>query len=153
MGITSNLAAMSGAPHLTAAYVTVSHGSGYNYSGYPGGVFLKNLNEEWLRRQGVPPPEIPRPIFRSYDDAAKRMDMRTYLDKINVPFYNVGGWYDIFLQGNIDAYTNLQERGGPKARGNQKLSMGPFGHGALSGDLKYPAEGGNLQGGPQEALR
>jgi hypothetical protein len=31
--------------------------------------------------------------------------------------------------------------------------MGPFGHGALSGDLKYPAEGGNLQGGPQEALR
>jgi predicted acyl esterase len=153
MGITSNLAAMSGAPHLTAAYITVAHGSSYNYSGYPGGVFLKNLNEEWLRRQGVPPPEVPRPIFRSYDDAAKRADMRTYLDKINVPFYNVGGWYDIFLQGNIDSFTNLQERGGPKARGNQKLSMGPFGHGALSGDLKYPTEGGTLQGAPQEAVR
>jgi len=46
MGITSNLAAMSGAPHLTAAYVTVSHGSSYNYSGYPGGIFLKNLLDQ-----------------------------------------------------------------------------------------------------------
>jgi predicted acyl esterase len=153
MGITTNLAAMSGAPHLTAAYITVAHGSSYNYSAYPGGVFLQNLNEEWLKRQGVPTPDVPRPIFRAYDDAARRVDMRTYLSKIDVPFYNVGGWYDIFLQGNIDSFTSLQERGGPKARGNQKLSMGAFGHGALSGELKYPADAGNLQGAIQETIR
>jgi predicted acyl esterase len=153
MGITSNLAAMAGAPHLAAAYVTVAHGSSYNYSGYPGGVFLKNLNEEWLRRQGVPPADVPRPLFRSYDDAARKVDMRNYASKINVPMYNVGGWYDIFLQGNIDTYMLLQSDGGAKARGNQKLMMGAFGHGALSGDLKYPAEAGNLGGSTQEAIR
>ena len=59
MGITANHAAMSGAPHLVCNVVFVGHGSSYHYSGYPGGVFLKNLNEEWLRRQGVPPADVP----------------------------------------------------------------------------------------------
>lgn len=147
MGITSNLAAMAAPPHLVAAFVNVAHGSGYRYATYPGGAFLKNLNEEWLRGQGVPPPDVPRPIIHNYDDKDRRFDMRTYLDRINIPMYNVGGWYDIFLQGNIDSFTSLQERGGPKARGNQKLMMGAFGHGALSGDLKYPADAGSLAAG------
>src|SRR5207253_1388756 len=91
MGITSNLAAMAAPPHLVTAFVNVAHGSSFRYSSFPGGVFLKNLNEEWLRRQGVPPAEVPRPIIRAYDDDARRRDMRTYLDKINIPMYNVGG--------------------------------------------------------------
>ena len=107
-------------------------------------MFLKNLNEEWLRLQGIPPPDVPRPIIRNYDEDARRHDMRNYLDKINIPMYNVGGWYDIFLQGSIDSYTMLQTQAGPKARGNQKLMMGAFGHGNLSGDLKYPPDAGNL---------
>ena len=146
MGIATNLAAMSGAPHLVCAYVSVAHGSGYRYASYPGGVFLQNLNEEWLRRQGVPPPEVPRPIFRDYSAEDKRFDMQTYLSKINVPMYNLGGWYDIFLEGNIDTFTALQRDGGEGARGKQRLTMGAFGHGPLSGDLKYPAEAGNLMG-------
>jgi predicted acyl esterase len=147
MGITSNLAAMSGAPHLVAAYVSVAHGSSYRYSSFPGGVFLKNLNEEWLRRQGVPPSDVPRPIIRSFDADYKSRDMNSQYAKVNVPFYNVGGWYDIFLQGNIDNFVGLQSDGGPKARGNQKLLMGAFGHGPLSGDLKYPQDAGNMGSG------
>ena len=68
MGITSNMAAMSAAPHLVCAFVSVAHGSSFRYSSFPGGVFLKNLNEEWLKRQGVPPADVPRPIIRTYDD-------------------------------------------------------------------------------------
>ncbi len=147
MGIASNLAAMAAPPHLVTAFVNVAQGSSFRYSTYPGGVFLKNLNEEWLRRQGVPPAEVPRPIIRTYDDDARKRDIRNYLDKIDIPMYNVGGWYDIFLQGNIDNFVDLQARGGPHARGNQKLMMGAFGHGVLSGDLKYPSEAGNLNGG------
>ena len=143
MGITANLAAMSGAPHLVCGFVTVAHGSDYRYAAFPGGLFLQNLNEEWRRRQGIPPPDVPRPINRVYDDGYRKRDMRNYLAKINVPFYNVGGWYDIFLQGDIDSFIDLQTQGGPKARGNQKLVMGPFGHGPLSGDLKYPANSAN----------
>jgi len=146
MGIATNLAAMSGAPHLVCGYVSVAHGSGYRYSNYPGGVFLKNLNEEWLRRQGIPPADVPRPIFRDYSDRDRKFDMRTYLSKMNIPMYNLGGWYDIFLEGNIDSFTALQQDGGSGARGNQKLTMGAFGHGPLSGDLKYAADAGNLAG-------
>jgi predicted acyl esterase len=146
MGIITNQAAMSGAPHLVCAYVSVAHGSGYRYSTYPGGVFLKNLNEEWLRRQGIPPADVPRPLLHDYDAQDKRYDIRNYAAKINVPMYNLGGWYDIFLQGDIDDFVLLQQDGGEGARGKQKLAMGAFGHGNLSGDLKYPPEAGNLMG-------
>ncbi len=53
----------------------------------------------------------------------------------------------VFTQGNIDAFEGLQYHGGKGAKGNQKLMMGAFGHVALKGDLKYPADAGNLNGG------
>ncbi len=150
MGIITNLAAMSGAPHLVCAFVTVGHGSGYRYASHPGGVFLKNMNEEWLKAQGIPMDDRPRPTFKDYGPDDKEVDMRTYASKIKVPMYNFGGWYDIFLQGDIDSYMLLQQDGGPGARGNQKLTMGAFGHGPLSGDLKYPPDAGNLANGTDE---
>lgn len=142
MGITANHAAMSGAPHLVCNVVTVAHGSSYHYSGYPGGIFLKNLNEEWLRRQGVPPADVPRPIHRVYDDSFRERDIQNYFAKIKTPTINIGGWYDIFSQGNIDCFMGLQNLGAEPARGNQKLIMGAFGHGRLAGDLKYPDDAG-----------
>jgi predicted acyl esterase len=147
MGITQNMAAIANPPHLVAAFVQVAPSSTFRYSNYPGGLFLKNLNEEWLRGQGVAPADVPRPIIKEYDDDARRHDLRAQAAHVNIPMYNVGGWYDIFLQGSIDSFLALQSDGGTKARGNQKLMMGAFGHGNLSGDLKYPAEGGNLNGG------
>src|SRR5262249_31174667 len=96
MGITANHAAMAGPPHLVCTVVIVGHGSSYHYSGYPGGVFLKNLNEEWLRRQGVPPADVPRPIHRVYDDSFRARDIEHYFAKMKTPTLNIGGWYDIF---------------------------------------------------------
>jgi len=40
----------------------------------------------------------------------------------------------------VENFSGLQAHGAGKARGNQKLVMGAFGHGAMSGDLKYPAD-------------
>jgi uncharacterized protein len=147
MGIATDLAAMTAPPHLVTGFIQVATGTRFQHSNYPGGVFLMNLNEEWLRAQGVPPADVPRPLIHVYDDLAQKQDMRRYYEHINIPMYNVGGWYDIFLQGNIDAFEGLQYHGGPQAQGNQKLMMGAFGHGNLKGDLKYPAEAGNLNGG------
>jgi predicted acyl esterase len=147
MGITQNLAALANPPHLVAAFVQVAPSSTFRYSSYPGGLFLKNLNEEWLRQQGVPPADVPRPIIREYDEEARSHDLRAQAAHVNIPMYNVGGWYDIFLQGSIDSFLALQTGGGPKARGNQKLMMGGFGHRAFAGDIKFPAEAGNLNGG------
>ena len=138
MGITTNQAAMSGAPHLVCGVAVVAHGSSHRYSGYPGGVFLKNLNEEWLRLQGVAPADVPRPIHRHYGEPERHLDMQHYYAKIKTPMVNIGGWYDIFSQGNIDTFVGLQHQGAEPAKGNQKLVMGAFGHGRLAGDLKYP---------------
>jgi putative CocE/NonD family hydrolase len=46
-------------------------------------------------------------------------------DRVGVPTFNVGGWYDIFLQGTIDNYLAMCERGVPT-----KLLLGPWTHGA-----------------------
>lgn len=147
MGIAQNLAAIAAPPHLVTAFVQVAPSSRFRYSNYPGGLFLKNLNEEWLKAQGVPMSEVARPVLRDYDEEARVSDLRVQASHVNIPMYNVGGWYDIFEQGTLDSFTVLQTEGGPKARGNQKLLMGAFGHGALKGDLKYPDEAGSLAGG------
>ncbi|HEV3137842.1 MAG TPA: CocE/NonD family hydrolase [Pirellulales bacterium] len=153
MGITANHAAMSGAPHLVCNVVIVGHGSSYHYSGYPGGVFLKNLNEEWLRRQGVLPADVPRPIHRVYDDSFRTRDIQHYFATMKTPTLNIGGWYDIFSQGNIDCFMGLQYHGAEPAKGNQKLVMGAFGHGKLAGDLKYPENAGRLGADPDLSFR
>jgi uncharacterized protein len=147
MGIAQNLAAIAAPPHLVTAFVQVAPSSRFRYSNYPGGLFLKNLNEEWLRMQGVPTGDVPRPVIRDYNEEARLDDLRAQVTHVNIPMYNVGGWYDIFEQGTLDSFMVLQTEGGPKARGNQKLMMGAFGHGAMKGDLKYPADAGNLNEG------
>src|SRR6202012_1646645 len=43
-----------------------------------------------------------------------------------------------FNHGNISNFEYLQNQGAKGARGNQKLLMGPLGHGPLSGNLEYP---------------
>jgi putative CocE/NonD family hydrolase len=48
---------------------------------------------------------------------------------------HVGGWYDIFAQGTIDAFTTLQNDGGSGAVGRQHLIMGPWTHGGLFTNL------------------
>jgi predicted acyl esterase len=137
LGIAAYNAAMSGAPHLVTAFVTVARGTSA-----PNGVPMQHI-EEWSRRQGVPQASVPRPTFRNFEGPGPR-DLRAAAGKVNIPIYNVAGWYDIFLQGGIDSFTLLQQQGGPQARGNQKIRVGAFGHGNVAGDLKYPADAGRI---------
>ena len=82
---------------------------------------------------------LARTRARAVDDVSwNRVAMSTNRKYIQIPIYNVGGWYDIFNRGNISNFEYLQNHGAKGARGNQKLMMGPFGHGALSGNLEYP---------------
>ena len=60
-----------------------------------------------------------------------------------MPALHVGGWFDIFLQGTLDAFTSFQHRGGPGALGKQKVIIGPWTHygtfGNTAGQLTFPA--------------
>ena len=138
MAIATYNAAMSGAPHFVAAFVTAGRG----FTTPDGGVPMQHI-EDWSRRQGVPPPQNPRPTFRTWGPIGPR-DLRAFTDTIAVPFYNIGGWYDIFEKGILDGYTFLHEHGAPAVRNSERLMLDAFGHGALSGELKYPAGGGDI---------
>lgn len=144
LGITANLAASAAPPSLVTAYVVVAPHSQFEEVTFMGGVFKEADTGNWMTRQGAGdqvPPLKKRVIF---DDQWAARELPTHIHNIKIPIYNVGGWYDIFNIGNLRNFTYLQTQGARGARGNQKLMMGPFGHGGLSGELEYPA-GGDLR--------
>jgi putative CocE/NonD family hydrolase len=107
---------------------------------YMGGVLKEKDVLGWSKGQGVSDEVLDTQRRRVGDDIFwNRGAMSINRKYIQIPIYNVGGWYDIFDHGNISNFEYLQNQGAKGARGNQKLLMGPFGHGALSGDLEYPA--------------
>ncbi len=142
LGIAANLAAAADPPHLVAAYVTVAPESLFYEGRFIGGVFKEADTGNWMRGQGVG------------EDAVLAYKKRVVLDqhwqdkdfvflrhRVDIPIYNVGGWYDLFLHGTLDNFRYLEDWGREGARGNQKVLVGPFGHGALQGDLEYPGAG------------
>jgi predicted acyl esterase len=150
LGITANSAAMAAPPHLKAAYVVVAPADRLTYS-YPGGVLKEKDTLGWLRGQGTSEEVLNRTRARALDDVSwNRVAMTTNRKYIQIPIYNVGGWYDIFNGGTVDNFEYLQNHGAAGARGNQKLLMGPFGHGPLTGDLAYPGSDRLSLGGDQE---
>ena len=138
LGITTNLAASADPPGLAAAYVVVAPQTQFNQSTFINGVFKWSQVGGWMERQGAGDqvaPILARPV---HDERWAETDFVHHIGNVDIPMFNVGGWYDIFLQGNVDNFMYLQNKGNDGARGNQKLLMGPFGHGELSGDLEYP---------------
>lgn len=151
MGITANLASIMNPPHLVATFVMVARSSIYHQSNFMGGVFRKELNEMWLKRQNAADTLADTFKHNIYDDAwFGPHEMPKHWEKVRVPAYNYGGWYDIFSQGNIDNFVGLQERGGGLAAGNQKLIMGPWAHGRIE-EVEYPAN--SVVNANQEAMR
>ncbi|HEX4949790.1 MAG TPA: CocE/NonD family hydrolase [Blastocatellia bacterium] len=143
MGITANQAAIMAPPHLTAMFVQIAPASAYQHAIYTGGIFRKEMNESWLKAQKAE--DILKLTFDHYKDDGylNIREGRLHWKNVRVPVYNQGGWYDIFVQGNIDNFVGLQTRGGGLAAGNQKLMMGPWGHGNLE-EVKYPANAGSM---------
>ncbi|MCC5936889.1 MAG: CocE/NonD family hydrolase [Lunatimonas sp.] len=78
----------------------------------------------------------------SYDDYWKSISDEERFEKVMVPAYNTGGWFDIFLMGTLNGYMGMKQRGGtPEARKGTKLLVGPWGHGPGTkfGDLDFGA--------------
>lgn len=154
VGITQLLLAGAGPEGIVGQSVVVAPVSLYHGGFYQNGVFRKALVEDWLRLTNWPPPVLP--LLRrheTYDDYWKVQDLRARLSRVRWPVVHVGGWFDIFAQGTIDAFTELQERGGPGARGRQFLVMGPWTHGVYqrrAGDLTFPENAARPPGVPGE---
>lgn len=65
----------------------------------------------------------------SYDEYWKSISDEEHFDKIKVPLYTQGGWFDIFLAGTINGYTGVRAKGSPEAKKAVKLWVGAWGHG------------------------
>jgi putative CocE/NonD family hydrolase len=66
----------------------------------------------------------------SYDSYWKEISDEERFDKIKVPTYSSGGWFDIFVMGTINGYVGMRNKGGsPEARKGARMIIGPWGHG------------------------
>jgi predicted acyl esterase len=128
LGIVQVLMAGAGAD-LQAQTIGVACSEFYGQLSYQGGVFRKHLCEEWVKGQGS---EYVLDEWRKHpylDDFWRGYDSGLRAEYVTAPGLHMGGWWDIFAQGTIDAFVSRQERGGPGARGHQRLIMGPWVHG------------------------
>jgi putative CocE/NonD family hydrolase len=82
-----------------------------------------------LRRNDVAPS-----FFENFEHPMSRdhVDYVTILgkhEKVTIPTFNIGGWYDIFLKDTIENFRIMREQGAtPEAR-QSKLLIGPWLHG------------------------
>lgn len=123
---------------LAAQTIIVASSNLYSQTSYQGGVFLKSLAEKWIQGQKS---DWVIDIWKShptYDAYWQEFNAEDQAARITAPAVHVGGWFDIFQQGTINSFTTRQYHGGEGAKGNQKLIIGPWTHGAARdvGDLK-----------------
>ena len=141
LGITTYLAAASGHPALKAAHVIMCASNLYDDVFYPGGVYRQRMSDTWVTGQGR---ADFLPFIRShasYDSIWQRVDLLRHAGESQAAVYQWGGWFDCMSQGNTRAFTELHERGGNGARGNQMLVMGAWSHhgaGRNQGELRFP---------------
>lgn len=80
---------------------------------------------------------ITQPNSREY---ARPFSIAEFYDQVQVPAYNIGGWYDIFLQGTLQNFSALRADGStPEAR-QAKMLIGPWAHvnyGNVVGEMDF----------------
>ena len=128
MGITQYLLSGTLHPAYKCALPIVGAHSIYHYAAFYGGAFRKNLVENWLGGLGVPHLIDSVANHPSYDSTWSIMNLEERSSLVNTPMLHLAGWFDIFSESQIKAFLELQFNGGPYARGNQKIIIGPWGH-------------------------
>lgn len=142
VGITQLLLAGTGTTNIACQHITVGAVSLYHDAVYPGGVFKKAMTEDWLRISGFSTNALG--LWTShpkYDAYWQERDLNRRFAHVNTAAIHIGGWFDIFAQGTIDAFVGYQYKGGPLAKGRQRLVMGPWTHAVFTdkaGDLTFP---------------
>ena len=147
-GHAQNYLAVTQPPHLVCQYM-IDTGLSLYHEGYRIGGITRP--ERFKRMDAVcRNPADNRALMRewfshpTYDDYWADEDCTRFFDKMNVPCFTVGSWYDFMCQGSVESFVGRQHRGGSNSRGAQQLLIGPWLHGRFNkgsrvGDLTYPA--------------
>ncbi len=142
-GITALMAAASAPPQLKCMAVGYAPTKGWGQTSYQGGAFRTALVSEWLVDNNS---AHFLPIFKEHptnDSFWDQYNIEKHFQNIQTPILHVGGIYDCFQQGTLNAFTGIQTGGAEGARGNQQLIFGPWAHvnhlGVKQGELTFPA--------------
>ena len=146
-GYAQNYLAVTQPPHLQCQYM-IDTGLSLFHEGYRiGGTTRPD------RFQGMSvncrDPEDNRRLLEEwfshphYDEYWRDEDCTLHFEKMNVPCFTIGSWYDFMNQGSIASFQGRQHRGGGRSRGNQQIVIGPWLHGRGNkgnrvGDVVYP---------------
>jgi putative CocE/NonD family hydrolase len=161
------LAAAHRPPHLKALFPVVVGSSYYHGWIYQGGAFQLGFNLFWVHLMTAPkervslaeqyrhlplttPPLLEHSnagrFYRewlahpTYDEHWRALAVNRRYPEVEVPTYNVGGWYDIFLGGTLENFSRMRrEAGSEEARQETRLLVGPWAHGSTYGT--YPDHG------------
>jgi hypothetical protein len=142
LGITQYALAGSAPPHLKAMHAWVACPDLYIYAIHQGGALRESLAVGWSKANKFN--ERTLDLFsygrRIYDSFWKVRSLKSVIYRVNVPSVHVGGWFDIFSQGTLDAFVMMQHESAPGARGRQRLIMGPWPHGITRkvGEIEFP---------------
>jgi len=72
---------------------------------------------------------------------------------MELPIYHLSGWWDIFIDGQIETYNNIMSNTSFSTKRNQKLVIGPWTHMSIGqdsiGDIIYPSSVFDLKLGAQ----
>ena len=124
--------------------------------------FAQPLKDEWYRHlpltDWINRLKETAPYFREYlDNEADgpywgQINLLRHVERINLPMFHVSSWYDIFLEGALNAYQAIRDRGASElARRNQRLLVGPWAH-LLPYTVPTSKETGDIDFGPEARI-
>jgi putative CocE/NonD family hydrolase len=108
--------------------------------------------QDWVERLGQGAPFLADILHHSSDGLYWwAIDLRRQLHNIEVPILHVGSWYDIANPDTPTYFTELSDVAlGERARKNQALFMGPWGH-LLPYNQPTTGGAGDIDFGPEAA--
>lgn len=109
-------------------------------------LFSSYIDHLPLRSADIAATGIVLPVWRtallhpSYDDFWKRKSIREQLVRVNIPVLSLGGWFDDYVESDLDAFSRLAKR-----HKTVETWIGPWAH---NPGLKFST----LDFGPQAAI-
>jgi len=139
-GYAQNFLAITQPPHLAAQYM-VDTGLSLFHEGYRIGGTTRPQRFRSLAQVCRNPSDNDRLLEEwmthpHYDDYWRDEDCSLHFDRMNVPCFTIGSWYDFMNQGSIASFQGRSRSGGPQSRGSQQLIIGPWLHGRLNKGVK-----------------
>lgn len=126
-----------------AANLAIDHFASVRYANGPAGYYPNAIGRSDM--------DISRAMVNAQGEGDANGTVSRYTN-MEVPAFNLTGWYDIFIDGQIQTWANMRKHLNPayNNRKLQKIVIGPWAHqttgGITTGDITYKPNVGDILG-------